>query len=401
VAPARMRKVAFVWAQFASYHVDRCEAVARRLAGKAQVVAVEVATTSADYAWEASGDVAGARKMVLFPGESFDAVPPWRRFRAILRAVRGCDMVCVGLGYGDRDAILLSWTLRLLGIRVVVLSESKFDDIQRNVWFEAAKALLLSCYSAAIVGGTRHLAYFRFLGFRRRPVMLGYDCVGMDRVRREAAVLGLAPEWSQRPFVYVGRFVSKKNLHALLDGYAAYSARGPQPVRPLVMAGSGPLEQELREHATRLGIDDLVRFTGFLTAAEVSRLMAGALALVLVSSEEQWGLVVNEAAALGLPVIVSTAVGARDLLVRNLVNGFVVEPRSHAGMAHAMAMLASDEALWTAMSAASHECSWMGDTERFADAIDRLLDYSAPEAPPMASNSLQVLEQPDQWPSNV
>jgi len=374
VAPARKPRIALVWAQFASYHVDRCEAVARRLAGRAEVLGVEVATTSADYAWAPSGEIAGARKLVLFPGQSFDAVSPWSRYRAMLRAVRGCDMVCIGLGYGDPDAILLSWTLRLIGKRVVVLSESKFDDVARNVWFEALKALLLSCYNAAIVGGARHLAYFRFLGFRRRPVLVGYDGVGTERVRREAGATGPeAAPWAGRPFIFVGRFVEKKNLFALIDGYRAYSAQDSSP-RELVLAGSGPLEAALKDHAERSGLAGHVRFTGFLSSAEVSRLMASALALMLVSGEEQWGLVVNEALSLGLPVIVSTAVGARDALVRNLINGFVVEPNSPEGVAAAMAMLASDEGLWSRMSAASRARAPLGDCERLADAVELLFD---------------------------
>ena len=103
-------------------------------------------------------------------------------------------------------------------------------------------------------------------------------------------------------------------------------------------------------------------------------MLSSSLALVLASREEQWGLVVNEALAFGLPAIVSTEVGSRDALVRNLVNGYVVEPGSADGIAAAMrAMTASREA-WEAMVAASHARAWMGDTDRLADAVELLLD---------------------------
>ena len=103
----------------------------------------------------------------------------------------------------------------------------------------------------------------------------------------------------------------------------------------------------------------------------MARLLAGSLALVLVSQVEQWGLVVNEALAFRLPVIVSDAVGARDALVRNLVNGFVVA--DPAGLAQAMVAL-SQEACWRRMVAAAGDRAALGDVARFADSIEMLFD---------------------------
>ena len=82
MAATKSRPVALLFAQFSAYHIDRCEAVARRFAGRAEVLAVEVATTSATYAWEVSGAVAGARKLTLFPGASYERVGWPRRLWA-------------------------------------------------------------------------------------------------------------------------------------------------------------------------------------------------------------------------------------------------------------------------------------------------------------------------------
>jgi len=375
VSGSKRRVVGLIWSQFAAYHIDRCEAVARRLGGRCEVLAIEVATTSTLYAWAPSGEVAGARKITLFPGRSFDAISPWHRFRAMLRATRQCDTVCIGLSYAEPDAIGLSWILRLLGKRVIVFSESKFDDRRRSIWFELLKTIVLFGYGAAVVGGRRHLDYFRFLGFRSRPVLPGYDGVGLDRIRRQAGGT-LAPQgtpFAERPFLFVGRFVEKKNLFALVEGYARYAQRAGDAARRMVLAGSGEDEAALRHRVAALGVADLVDFPGFLDAEAVSRALSGALALVLVSHEEQWGLVVNEALALGLPAIVSNEVGARDLLVRNLVNGFVVETGCAEGLAQAMFRMGSDAAAWQDMVAASHARAWLGDADRLADALETLL----------------------------
>jgi glycosyltransferase involved in cell wall biosynthesis len=390
------QSIGLIWSQYAAYHVDRCEAVARRFAGRAEVLAIEVATTSTTYAWEPSGEIPGARKITLFPGRSYDAISVWARYIALLRSVRGCDVVCLGLSYGEAESIMLSWTLRLMGKLVIVFSESKFDDSTRSVWKECGKSLALSCYGGAIVGGRRHRDYFRFLRFIRRPVLPGYDVVGTERIRRQSGAV-LAPggaAWAGRPFVFVGRFVDKKNLLGLIAGYARYASVAGNDARRLVLVGAGEEEAAMRALAESLGVAELVDFPGFLGAEAVSRVLAEALALVLPSREEQWGLVVNEALALGLPAIVSGEVGSRDLLVRNLVNGYVVESNSPDGLASAMRELSTDEGLWRAMVAQSHARAWMGDSDRLADALECLLYTDSAEARQNVARLTEEMEIP-------
>lgn len=375
MAEQRLPRIALVWAQFAGYHIDRCAAVAQRLEGRAEVIAVELATASRVYAWEPSGPVPGARKITLFPGQEVEAIPLWRRFAAQLRALRGCRAVFFGVGYNECDVIALSWLLRVMGVTVVMMTDSKFDDKPRRAGFELFKLAVLLPYNAAIVAGKRQAAYARLLGFRRRRVLPGYDGVSVERIRAQAA-RPLAPggiPFAARAFLYVGRFVEKKNLERLLEGYALYVAEAGRVARRLRMVGAGPLESHLRRRAEQLGVADQVDFLGFRNSAEVSGALADGLALLLVSTVEQWGLVVNEALAVGLPVIVSHPVGARDLLVRNLVNGFTVGPRSPESMAAAMLEMSRDEARWQTMVAESHAMAWLGDCGRLADAIELIL----------------------------
>lgn len=375
---SRLPQVALLWSQFAAYHVDRCEAVAVRLAGRAEVIAVEVATTSATYAWAPSGEVAGARKVTLFPGESWERIAPLRRLYRQFGVLRRCRMVCLGVGYNAIDILLLGWLLRLCGVHVVLFSESKFDDFPRHARFEFCKALMLSPFRSAVVGAGRQMDYFRFLGFRQRPVLPGYGTVSLARVLAQGGGVP-APDGTphrQRHFIFVGRFVEKKNLLELIEGYAAYCAVAGADAHRLMLVGAGPEEAAIRARITALDIADKVDLPGFLGAAQVSRLLADALALTLVSTVEQWGLVVNEALAFHLPVIVSGAAGSHDALVQNLVSGYVIEKGSVAGIAQAM-MAMADEANWRRLVAGSRDLAWLGDSERLADAIEWLFDPTA------------------------
>ncbi|MBE0545459.1 MAG: glycosyltransferase family 4 protein [Verrucomicrobia bacterium] len=87
-----------------------------------------------------------------------------------------------------------------------------------------------------------------------------------------------------------------------------------------VFVGSGELEKELRDLATREKLR--VHFTGFKNQSELPAIYAAADALVLPSESETWGLAVNEGMACGLPAIVSDAVGCAPDLIEEGVTGF-------------------------------------------------------------------------------
>jgi len=206
-------------------------------------------------------------------------------------------------------------------------------------------------------------------------LLTGYDTVSNLRIQRQRPE-GEPPSFAERPFICVARLVPKKNLFALLDAYALYRQQVTGAARRLVVVGDGPLDVPLRQYCEKLGLADLVDMPGFLDTSVVVAMMARALALVLVSTEEQWGLVVNEAVALDLPVIVSERVGARSELVINLVNGYVVPPNHVEAIAQAMLRIGADEAAWQAMRLKSREAAAHGDVNKFVQSVEQMIDLT-------------------------
>jgi glycosyltransferase involved in cell wall biosynthesis len=83
----------------------------------------------------------------------------------------------------------------------------------------------------------------------------------------------------------------------------------------LLLAGDGPLKEELRVETARLGISDRVRFLGFVNQTQLPALYTAADVMVLPSEYDAFGVVVNEAILCGCAVIASNSVGAgRDLI---------------------------------------------------------------------------------------
>jgi glycosyltransferase involved in cell wall biosynthesis len=120
--------------------------------------------------------------------------------------------------------------------------------------------------------------------------------------------------------VFVGQLVHRKGIDLLID--AMVPLFGQHPSVFLMMIGSGEMSAEIRAKAATLGVLDRLVFEGVMPAQQIPQRLARADVLVLPSRWDGWGMVVNEALSVGLPVIVSDSCGAADL-VTNGVNGFV------------------------------------------------------------------------------
>lgn len=122
-------------------------------------------------------------------------------------------------------------------------------------------------------------------------------------------------------FLFIGRLVTAKNLFRLLDAFALLVATHPHA--HLRIVGGGPLELALKQHATRLGLDANVEFTGH--RSDVETLLAEADIGVLPSTIEGLSNTLLECMASELPMVASRVSGSEDL-VRPGVNGWLFEP---------------------------------------------------------------------------
>jgi glycosyltransferase involved in cell wall biosynthesis len=139
----------------------------------------------------------------------------------------------------------------------------------------------------------------------------------------------------------VARLGPEKGLDTLVRGVAA--ARGPKLL--LVVAGDGPQRREIEALAQELGVR--LRLTGDLPADRIAEAYAAADVFALLSTRETWGVVVNEAAASGLPLVLSDRVGAAYDLLRDGENGFLVNAGDVDATGEAFKRLAADGDLRT------------------------------------------------------
>jgi glycosyltransferase involved in cell wall biosynthesis len=343
----------------------------------APVVGIEIADRSREYDWRPKGAERAFLKETLFPGQGYEDVGAFAQYRRLVARCVALRARHVLLCHYERaESFCVAVTLRLLGRRVYTMFDSKFDDKPRSAWRELFKKLFLLPYCGALVSSSRSRAYLKFLGYSDHWIAEGYDTVSIARVR---ALAGAEPApggvpFASRHFTVVARFVPKKNLGLAIKAYALYRAKSSSNRRDLVICGSGPLGAELEAKAR--GIDG-IRFMGFLQEDGIAQTLANSLALILPSVEEQWGLVVNEALAMGAPVLAADNVGARDLLVRTAVDGYVFEPDNAEGLARLMWRLATDEGEWRRLAAGALAAAPAGDVARFVEGVSVLTGIHA------------------------
>jgi len=258
----------------------------------------------------------------------------------------------------------------------VLMSDSHYLDKSR-IWLkEKIKGWWITKhFDAAFVSGSRASKYLEGLGFPRNFIWLGYDVVDNNyfiqktiettKVKEEICnKLGL-PE---RYFLYVGRLSPEKNLIRLLDAYSLYRGKINKNPWGLVIVGSGSQEEELKNHADKIGLNDIV-WPGFKQYHELPHYYALASCFILLSISEPWGLVVNEAMACGLPILVSERCGCVPDLVFPGINGYTFDPNSVDDMAFYMERISSEDVDIESMKEASVKIVSNYNPETWAKAL--------------------------------
>ncbi len=270
-----------------------------------------------------------------------------RAVRGVMETLRPTDLFC--LGYDLPVMRAAARCARRVGARTYVFFETCERDQPRIWWKERAKRLLLPrLYDGAFVGGQLHRDYVLKLGFPPKYVVMGGSVIDNDHFARgaqeaRAAANGLRAELGlpERYFLFVGRLHPEKNPVRLLQSYAAYRRR-MEDGWGLVIVGSGGLREELQARAHELRLPEL-SFVAFQQPDEIPKYYGLASCLILPSVWEPWGLVVNEALACGLPVLLSRICGCLPDLLREGQNGFSFDPLDVEEMADCMVRVCEGE----------------------------------------------------------
>lgn len=204
----------------------------------------------------------------------------------------------------------LAWKIVAKRKAVMWAESSSFSGLLRGTLPDAFRRLLVSRVDAFVTNGSKASEYLFELGARQDRVIT--SCLPSVP---EGPVLWETRSGKDGPrYLFVGRLILRKRPAMVLQAFERILVRYPDAT--LTVVGDGPLSDETATNATRLGRH--VRMLGRVEGPKLQAIFSQHDVLVLPALREVWGLVVNEALAHGLFVVVSDQVGsAFDLVDRS------------------------------------------------------------------------------------
>ena len=267
-------------------------------------------------------------------------------------------------GHGFAANILAILIARLRGIPVLMRAETHADVRQGRFkrWVRPFLMRLLYAQCAQMLAiGSKNRDYYRTLGIADEQISLVPYTVDNDRfaeqadaARPQAAALraqyGIAPDVPV--ILFASKLSQRKRAQDLIAAYADLRARGVHS--HLLIIGSGDYEGALRKRVDDLGCDG-VTFGGFANQSELPAIYAACDVFVLPSQDENWGLIINEVAAAGMPVVTTHEVGCTTDLVREGINGFLFDTGNVEQLSEALEKIVSNAELRASMAEQSRE----------------------------------------------
>lgn len=216
-------------------------------------------------------------------------------------------------GWQDKGYLKAARKLKALGCPIVV----GFDDQWHGTLRQFAGSYLMRLFwkrryfTYAWVAGPYQFEYASRMGFKKSNIIfniLTCDVAAFSSLASQKKIGQEAPN-----FLYLGRYHPNKDLGCLLEAYKIY--RSLKGTWGLTLAGNGPLKNRLEQ-------GEGIEIKEFQSTEGVRALIMRSSGFILPSRKEQWGVVVQEAAVAGLPLILSDRVGSRPVFLVDGDNGY-------------------------------------------------------------------------------
>ncbi|MEZ9872028.1 glycosyltransferase family 4 protein [Vibrio sp. 10N.261.51.C6] len=213
-------------------------------------------------------------------------------------------------GWIDKDYVKVCKAIKGTGIPIIAGSDTQWKgSLRQKIASFISPLHVQQIFDAIWVSGERQRQFAKNLGFEGHKCWDGYYACDYNNF----VTAGNAVNFEERSgFITVGRLVPVKGLDTLAKAYSIYRERVSEPWG-LNVIGAGPESAPLEAAGANM--------VGFIQPSELPAMMAKSKCFILPSRFEPWGVVVQEAACTGLPLIISDKCGASVHLLRDRWNG--------------------------------------------------------------------------------
>jgi Glycosyltransferase len=246
-------------------------------------------------------------------------------------------------GWGDAvyNSIAAAWIKK---VPVIIGLDNPWEgSLRQRIMTVIAPFFFKNKASHLWVAGKPQYEYARRLGFAPDRIIHELYCADIAKFRRTEATF-------RKRIIYVGRMVAYKRPQWLAEAFWKLIQQHPELGDwRLVMIGNGPLKETIRSN---YGHVKQIEITDFIQPAELTRYYHESAIFCMPSHNEHWGVVVHEAAAAGLALLLSDTCGAASAFLINGYNGRVFSAMDKAGF---------EAALYQLMKLPDYELQRMGE----------------------------------------
>ena len=235
--------------------------------------------------------------------------------------------------------------------------EGGLKDELRSIYL---RLLVRRYFDFAFVPGLEQFQFAKRMGFRENEIKQGAYICETDRFSR-VYEKRIHRNGEVRKWYYVGRYAPEKNVQVLCEAFAAWVSNENRKDE-LHCFGTGALFDSRIQHPQ-------IIHHGFKQPAEMEQAMGDGDIFILPSLYEPWGVVVNEFAVAGYPLILSDKVGARTALLTEK-NGWLLENNTSSGIVEVLQKVnkSTDQEL-KSMGEISRSLGLKLDAKQYADSI--------------------------------
>ncbi|MDY6934521.1 MAG: glycosyltransferase [Spirochaetota bacterium] len=235
---------------------------------------------------------------------------------------------------------------------IIWLSNTVFERSLKRKIFTFVKKIIIKTSDAFIAYGTKAKEYGIELGAHEESIFYAFNSIDNDKyfkIKQNLNKEDIRKKYKLTNNIIIcfcGRLVPLKGVDYLIEAYQILQEKHRDI--SLAIIGDGPLLNELKSKCINEKIEGVL-FFGNRSTEEICEILYASSIFVLPSWREVWGLVLNEAMIFELPIISTDKVGGSYDLIKNGLNGFIVESKSSVAIAEKINIIISNKGLITKM----------------------------------------------------
>ncbi len=316
-------KVAIIHTDFRIYWPARLQALYTFLHDrKINLEVIEIAGKGSPYAFSGPSNTKGLPWHILFPTSRIEELTNSAIRHSLFAKldIIQPEILIAGAIAFPSGALSITWATKHHR-RIICFDDAKIEAVKRGHITTFIKQHIYNGIYAMFYPSPDWNNTGRYWHFKPEQLFYGINVVDNDFWQNYTDTKNPLPV--KKYLLTVGRQVEKKNFFHIVQAYADYHDKNADAL-PLVIIGEGPEHERIQNFVNEKKLTHDVYLLPFKTQEELRSIYHHAEAFILSSnSEETWGLVINEAMACGLPVIVSDLCGATHTLVKSGVNGYI------------------------------------------------------------------------------